>query len=456
MPSRSASRPASRPTSGPRPRAALATSYRIERTVLSNGLTVVLAPDRSAAVVGVAVYYDVGFRSEPEGRTGFAHLFEHMMFQGSASIGKMAHAHLVQGAGGTMNGSTHPDFTNYYEALPSNGLELALFLEADRMRSVALTEENLANQVAVVQNEIRVNVQNRPYGGFPWILLPSVAFDTFPNAHNGYGDFSELEAATLSDAQDFFDTYYAPGNAVLAIAGDLDPARTLALVESHFGDIPARKVPRRPDFSEPPLTAERWVTHDDPLAPTPALAAGWRAPDPAREADAYLATVVLAEALAEGDASRLRQRLVLSDRTAISVEAYLGPFGDPFEQRAPLLFTVTALHSEQVGARTVLDAIDAELARVATDGLAPGELSRVVARLSAQLLRRVDQVLGRTLALAMFEQVRGGADGVNTLPTRLAQVSAEDVRAAAARLTPDARAVLELRPGSVASEGSAA
>lgn len=418
----------------------------LEVATLRNGLRVVLAPDRSSAVVGVAVFYDVGFRSEPEGRTGFAHLFEHLMFQGSEHVGKMQHAHYVQGAGGTLNGSTHPDFTNYFEALPANALELALFLEADRMRSLVLSEENLANQVAVVENEIRVNVLNQPYGGFPWILLPPVAFDTFANAHNGYGDFAELEAATLEDARDFFERYYAPSNAVLALAGDLDADRALALVEKHFGDVPARPAPDHPDLREPEISGERRKEVVDRLAPTPALAVGWRAPDPDREPDEFLAAVVLAEALAEGDASRLRRRLVLDERLAVDVEAYLGLFGDPFEQRAPMLFTVTATHPREVDPDRVLAAIDDELRRVA-EGVEPGELARVVARLEAQLLRRLDHVMGRALQLGMFQLVRGDAAALDELFGRLRQVRGDDVAAAAAALRPDRRAILELRAG---------
>ena len=159
-----------------------------------------LAPDRSAPVVGVAVLYDVGIRSEPEGRTGFAHLFEHLMFQGSANLEKLEHFRYVQSSGGMFNGSTHFDYTNYFEALPSNALERGLFLEADRMRSPRITEENLANQIAVVKEEIRVNVLNRPYGGFPWLDLPPRLFDTFANSHNGYGGFVDLESATVDDA----------------------------------------------------------------------------------------------------------------------------------------------------------------------------------------------------------------------------------------------------------------
>ncbi|HEV7208490.1 MAG TPA: pitrilysin family protein [Mycobacteriales bacterium] len=432
------------------PARALTAAPPLTRISLGNGLRVVIAPDASAPVVGVAVYYDVGFRSEPEGRTGFAHLFEHMMFQGSARVAKMEHPRLVQGAGGSMNGSTHPDFTNYYQAVPSNALDLTLWLEADRMRSPALTAENLTNQIAVVQNEIRVNVLNRPYGGFPWIWLPPVAFDSFPNAHNGYGDFTELQASSVEDTRDFFRRFYAPGNAVLAIAGDCDPDQTVALVHRHFADIPARRTPKRPSFSEPPLRAERRAERTDAMATAPAAALGWRAPHPTKERDLHLATVVLAEVLAEGDASRLQQRLVLKDRIAISAEAYLGTFGDPFEQRDPALFTVTAVHPLAIDPELVIAAVQQEIDAIADNGVTDRELARVHARLRAQLLRQLDQVLPRTLQLAMFEQQRGRAELVWELPDLVAQVSAEQVRAAAARLTADARSVLLLRAGAAA------
>src|SRR5581483_2556875 len=212
---------------------------------------------------------------------------------------------------------------NYFEALPANALERGLFLEADRMRGPRITEENLANQLDVVKNEIRVNVLNAPYGGFPWIYLPPVLFDTFANAHNGYGGFEDLESATTDDAKDFFRRYYAPGNAVLAIGGDVDPDDVLALVEQHFGGIRKRAVPRRPSFAEPPLTAERRGTHADPHAPLPAVALGYRVPDPVHETDALLAHVLLTEVLGDGDASRLQRRLVQRDHLVTDVAAYL-------------------------------------------------------------------------------------------------------------------------------------
>ena len=430
------------------PRASLpAPSYPLVRKVLDNGLRVLLAPDRSSPVVAVAVYYDVGIRSEPEGRTGFAHLFEHLMFQGSANLEKLEHFRYVQASGGTFNGSTHLDYTNYFEVLPSNALSRGLFLEADRMRSPRITEDNLLNQIAVVKEEIRVNVLNRPYGGFPWLLLPPVLFDSFANAHNGYGDFVDLESATVSDAADFFDRYYGPANAVLCVAGDFHPDDVLALVEDHFGGIPARDVPARADFAEPDLDAERRKSLEDPLAPLPAVAAGWRVPDPVGDLAAYLPFVVLAEVLTDGDASRLEQRLVQRDRTVTQLAAYLGLMGDPFDARDPTALVLQAHHTAEAGADTVLDAATEEFERLADDGLQRGELDRVRARILAQLFREVDPVLGRTLSLASFELVHGRAGLLAELPARLGEVTDDQVRQAAARLRPERRAVLELTPG---------
>jgi predicted Zn-dependent peptidase len=406
-------------------------------------------PDRSSPVVAVAVYYDVGMRSEPEGRTGFAHLFEHLMFQGSENLPKTAHFTHVQGSGGILNGSTHVDYTNYYEVLPSSATELALFLEADRMRSPAITQENLENQVAVVQNEIRVNVQNRPYGGFPWLLMPPLLFDTFPNAHDGYGSFVDLEAATLDDAQSFFDRYYAPSNAVLTVVGDVDVDQVMGWVQEQFGDIPARATAPPPPFAEAPLTAERWGVVDDRLAPAPAVAMAWRVPDPA-DLPSYLPHVVLAEVLTDGDAARLQQRLLLKDRIATSVGGYVGVMGDPLDARDPTPLMLEVHHAPDVAVRTVVDTIDEEVERLATDGCDADEVARTVARMTARYLRDVDPVLGRATHASVFEQQRGRAELINEVPALLAEVTADQVVAAAATLRRDNRCVLELRPGGAA------
>jgi predicted Zn-dependent peptidase len=419
----------------------------LERFTLANGLRVVLAPDRSAPVVGVAVVYDVGIRSEPQGRTGFAHLFEHLMFQGSANLEKLAHFRHVQGSGGTFNGSTHLDYTDYYEMLPSNALERALFLEADRMRGPRLTEENLRNQVDVVKEEIRVNVLNRPYGGFPWLKLPPVLFETFPNAHDGYGSFDDLEAATVADAAEFFERYYAAGNAVLAVAGDLDVTRATELVERHFGDVPARPAPPRPSFTEPDLADERRQSYVDKLAPLPAFASAWRVPDPVTDFAAYLPYVVLAEVLTDGDASRLIKRLVLKDRLATSVGGYVSFMGEAFDVRDPTALLLQAHLPPGGSVDRVLAVADEEVDRVAQDGLEPGELDRTVARMSARVLREMDTILNRVLLHAVHEQQRGEPALAHELPSRLAEVTADQVQAAAATLAPRRRATVEVVPG---------
>jgi zinc protease len=420
-------------------------AIELTRFTLPNGLRVVLAPDPTAPVVGVSVHYDVGFRSEPEGRTGFAHLFEHLMFQGSESLEKLAHFRHVQSAGGTFNGSTHPDYTDYYEILPSAGLELALFLEADRMRAPKLTEENLRNQVDVVKEEIRLNVLNRPYGGFPWILLPPVLYRTFPNAHNGYGDFTELEQATLDDCAQFFDTYYAPANAVLTVAGDLDPNQARDLIERHFGDVPARPAPDRPSFGEPRPASELRDEHIDAHAPLPALAIGYRMPDPIDELDGYLANLVLSAVLAEGDGSRLQQRLVHREPLVTDVNAACGLFG-PFEARDPDTFTITAVHSADVAQARVLAAVDEELDKLATTPPSEQELAKVTARWVAGLHREHDRLISRTLAFGSFELLYGEPGLVNQLADRISAVTQDAVSAAAKALRPDSRAVLTVSP----------
>lgn len=442
--------PAPRPASATpaaAPSRASAPGPERHRLVLDNGLRVLLAPDRANPVLGVAVHVDVGFRSEPEGRTGFAHLFEHLMFQGSESLEKLAHFRHVQSSGGVFNGSTHQDYTDYFQILPAAALERALFLEADRLRAPMLTPENLRNQVDVVKEEIRLNVLNRPYGGFPWILLPPVLYDTFANAHNGYGDFTDLERSDVDDAAAFFDAYYAPGNAVLTLVGDFDVDEASRLVERHFGDIPARAVPPRPSFGEPAPDGERQESVVDPHAPLPALALGYRMPDPGTDLGGYLAHAVLASLLTDGEAARLTQRLVYDDGLVTDVSASAGLMGSPLDARDPDTFTVTAVHPEGVGARQVVDAVDAELATLAADGPATEELRRVTARWAGSLYREHDRLMNRMLALGSAELLHGRAELSDELPGAIAAVTPEAVARAAGALRPDARALLTLTPG---------
>jgi predicted Zn-dependent peptidase len=424
----------------------------VERFTLANGLRVVLGQDRSAPTVAITVNYDVGFRSEPEGRTGFAHLFEHLMFQGSANLEKGEADKLIEGNGGVMNGSTRSDYTNYISMLPANALELGLFLEADRMRSNRIDEENLQNQIDVVKEEIRVNVLNRPYGGFPWIDLPPIMFETFNNAHNGYGSFVDLESATVADAQDFFDTFYAPANAQLSVTGDFDIAKITQLIEKHFGDIKKRRAPKVPDVGEPLPTTERRAVQHDAMAPMPALAAGYRVPDPIKRLPDYLAAVVLTEVLTDGEGSRLHQRLVKQDRVASHIGGMVGTFGDPFDVRDPTMLQLLAYHPGAT-ADQVLRAVDEEVERLADEGIQQDEVDRVVTSLVSGHLRRLDNLLQRSMFLATLEQQRHRAELVNELPELLASVTTDAVLDAANRwLQPTTRAVLEVRPGTGADE----
>lgn len=421
-------------------------AYPVTRTTLDNGLRVVLSPDRGSGVVGVAVNVDVGFRSEPVGRTGFAHLFEHLMFQGSESLPKLEHFRVVQSSGGTFNGSTHFDYTEYHELLPAGALERGLFLEADRLRAPALTAENLANQVDVVSEEIRLNVLNRPYGGFPWIYLPPVLFDTFANSHNGYGDFADLGAATVDDCADFFERYYCPANAVLTVCGDIDVDEAIELIHRHFDDVPYRPAPARPDFSEPGPVSRREAEHIDAQAPSPALAVGWRLPDPVSDLRGYLAHLLLGAVLADGEAAPLQAELV--NRRALATSVWAGPgLMGPLDGRDPDVFVLGALHASDIHADQVIDAANAIVGEMAQDGPDSGQLQQARARFTATLLSECDSVIARTRNLGLFELLHGRAELVGELPALVGDVTADEVAAATAALDPGRCAVLRVVPG---------
>jgi predicted Zn-dependent peptidase len=419
----------------------------IQRFTLDNGLRVVLSPDTSAPAVGIAVYYDVGFRSEPEGRTGFAHLFEHLMFQGTVNLERGEADKLIESNGGQHNASTHPDFTAYIEQLPSNALELGLFIEASRMGGARFDDTSLRNQIDVVKEEIKVNVLNRPYGGFPWMILPGVMFETFNNAHNGYGSFVDIEAATVEDAADFFERYYAPGNAVLAVAGDFSVASATDLVENHFGPIRKRRVPRRPSLAEPPPGVERRAQHPDHLAPMSASVIAYRVPDPIKSFPEFLAASVLGDVLGEGEPSRLYQMLVKDRRIAVDVAVIIGPFGNPLEMRDPTMLQFIVFHPG-VPLDAVLEAVDSCVASVIADGVSASEVDRVVTSNASAHLRQLDNVLQRAMVMGLFEQQRGQAELVNTLPSLLGAVTPAAVQTAARRwLSGPGRAILEVVPG---------
>ena len=239
---------------------------------LDNGLTVIVSEDHSSPTVGVSVVYHVGMRLEPRNRTGFAHLFEHLMFEGTPNAGEGVFDRVITGGGGRNNGSTRPDFTNYIEVAPVSALEPILWLEADRMKTLDFNPATLKNQQDVVKEEIRVNVKNQPYGGFMWLDINQQAFQKWENNHDGYGSFQDLENASLQDVAAFHRDYYGPNNAVIAMAGDVTPSQGFALAEKYFGGIPARPTPKAPDYREGLNTQEKRITQSDALAQVPARA----------------------------------------------------------------------------------------------------------------------------------------------------------------------------------------
>lgn len=285
---------------------------------LSNGLRVVFSEDHNVPVVAVAILYDVGARNEKKGRSGFAHLFEHMMFEGSENVGKTEHFKYVESAGGSLNGSTHPDFTNYFEKLPSNQAELALWLESDRMRSLKLTPENFQNQLETVKEEKRLNYDNQPYVPAS-IKFDEMLFDNWVNGHPTIGYFEDLEASSLDDVRAFFKTYYAPNNAVLVMVGDFDSKEMRPKVEKYFGSIPSQEPPPKPEVAEGPQTKAKYAKVEDKHANLPAFWIGWRAPG-RREPDYYVLGVI-EKLLSAGESSRLYQRMVKGEKLALKADA---------------------------------------------------------------------------------------------------------------------------------------
>mgnify|MGYP001794737243 CR=1 FL=1 len=418
----------------------------IERHTLSNGLRVVLSPDRTVPTVAIAVYYDVGSRNEVPGRSGFAHLFEHMMFQGSANVGKAEHIALVTNRGGSMNGTTSEDRTNYFETLPSNELALGLWLEADRMRSLAITEENFENQRATVKEERRQRVDNQPYAASSLRINELAYGDYWPYAHSVIGDMRDLDAATLEDVQAFFDTYYKPNNAVLSLAGDFDSAEALAMVEQYFGEIPGGEVPAFAPEPLQPQTAERSEVMPDALAELPAFHMAYHIPS-SREEDHY-ALELLGLVLGDGESSRLYQELVKEREICQAV--YVGTD----DRRGPDLFSFygqMAAGHEPAEAR---ERIVAALESVASNGIAGRELEKAHNRVRSYFLFGMQTNLRRAQVLAEFQLYHGDATLVRSELARYLAVTAADVQRVAGQYFPATnRTVLDVVPTEGAEEG---
>lgn len=324
---------------------------------LGNGLKVVLSQDKTAPIITVGVYYNIGFRIEPKDRTGFAHLFEHMMFQGSKNLGKMEFIKLVQQNGGVLNGSTRFDFTNYYEVMPSHKLETALWAEADRMKGLAVTQDNLVNQQGVVKNEVKVNVLNQPYGGFPWLDMPQYANENWYNAHNFYGDLADLDSAKLEDVANFFKTYYSPNNAVIVVVGDFETADAKKWIAKYFTDIPSVTIPKLGDISEPRQEKEKRFVKEDKLANKPAIGIAYKMPE--KQTPEYYAMGLIDQMLAKGNDSKLYQALVQEKGYTSTVSGGINYLlGNMFDYNGPMLWMSSLIHDSTVKADDIIKEYD--------------------------------------------------------------------------------------------------
>lgn len=441
-------------TSAPAPASGLV-DVRYQR--LDNGLRVVLAPDSSVPTVTIGVYYNIGFRIEPKGQTGFAHLFEHLMFQGSANLPKGAFDDLVSGNGGKLNGSTRFDYTNYYQVVPSHLAEAVVWAEADRMRGLAITEENLQNQKDVVKNEVKVNVLNQPYGGFIWLDMPQYAFSNFYNAHNFYGDLDDIDAATLDQALTFHDRYYPPNNAVIVLAGDVDADQALGWVQRYFGSIAARDTGPLPDLTEPPQSVEKMASRIDPLAPRPGLAFAYRVPE--RGSADYFAFGILEDLLVGSDDAHLIRSLVRGKGYTSGVSGGINALlGNQFDYNGPMLMTFGLIHDPGVSTAQIMAEVDAVMLDLQTELVPQADIDRVITGLRSSLYDVVASPtrFGLVDLLASFALFDDDPARINDITQKFAAVTPEQVRDVARRyLVPSQRTVLELKPGSAAPEPAA-
>ena len=422
---------------------------------LDNGLTVVVSEDRTSPTIGVSVVYHVGMRLEPKGRTGFAHLFEHLMFQGTPEAPKGVFDRVISGGGGFNNGSTRGDYTNYIETAPVSALEPILWLEADRMKTLDFSAENLKNQQDVVKEEIRVNVQNRPYGLFFWDGLNALAFSKWENNHDGYGSFTDLENAKLDDVRAFHRDFYGPNNAVIAIAGDVEADAVFALAEKYFGGIARRAVPTGTDVDEPLNTKEKREKQTDALAQVPAFAAGWKMP--ARGSADHAPMAVLAQVLVGDTASRLYQGLVKGREQVLNIDGGLNwPLGDAWDYDGPTQFVLFGLYKPNASMDAILVAIDEEIARVAKDGVDAATLARVKTKMIADYYNGLDAFISRADALAKAQVLWGDATVVNRVPGWIDAVASDDIRRVAAKyLVAANRVAIDRVPAAVAAPSAA-
>ena len=414
-------------------------------TKLKNGLRVIISEDRSAPVVAVAVNYNVGSRDERKGRTGFAHLFEHMMFKGSENVGALEHPYLIFSNGGSMNGTTNKDRTLYFEILPANQLDLALFLEADRMRSLDITAANLDNQRNAVQEERRLGVDNQPYGK-TFEVRDELAYENFAYEHSVIGSMADLGAATVDDVASFFKTYYAPNNAVVSIVGDVDAKVTLEKARKYFEVLPSQAPPPKVDMTEPDQKEERRTTLEDPLARLSRIDMVYKIP-PSSHAD-FDSLQVLASILASGRSSRFFESIVRDKQLTTGVGASAG------ENRGPGLFTIVSNANPGKAIADLEAAIDAEVERIKTAPVQSWEMEKARNIARSQLVNNLGSALNRAITLGEDALFYDQPDRINTTADRIAKVTPADVqRVAKQYLVKTGRTVVITVPKAAPAKG---
>ena len=413
---------------------------------LNNGLRVILAEDHSAPTYSICVTYNVGSRDERQGRTGFAHLFEHMLFQGSENVGKGEHFILVQNNGGSANGTTNAERTNYFETLPANQLELGIFLEADRMRALNITQANLDNQRQTVQEERRQSFDNRPYGR-TYEAVIEAAYVNFAYQHSVIGSMEDLNGATVQDAVDFFRIYYAPNNAVLSLVGDFEMNAALDLIKKYFEGIPAQPVPPIPDVNEPEQKTERRKVIEDAFAQAPRLDIVYKIP-PGDTPDWY-ALSVLGQVLSGGVSSRLYQKLIKDKELALSASA------GPDERRGPSLFWFSITARPGIDLAALEKLIYEDIARLENEEIADWELSKVQMQLRRQRAQQHYSTRSRANAFGHYAVYYNDPQLINTLQQKYSQVTKGDLQRVARRYFQETqRTVVTTMPKPVAAKGA--
>jgi zinc protease len=418
----------------------------IEKYALKNGMRVILSRDNAVPVVTIYMIYDVGARVEEKGRTGFAHLFEHMMFEGSANAPKGMHFKTVESNGGTLNGSTHPDYTDYFEVLPSNKLAVGLWLESDRMRSLSITKENLDNQKEAVKQERRLSFDNRPYQTAIVDRWPELAFQNWQNSHSLIGSFEDLNASSVEDVAKFFKTYYAPDNAALVIVGDIQIPEAKKLIEEYFGDIPPQPKPAKPDLSEPATPTSRSDVYHDPHARVPAVVVGF--PGPVRRSPDYYALAMLDILFTGGPSSRFQLNLIKGKESLIQYQAEMGwPFCSSTDYKNPGDYSMFLLFKPNFTPQQIIDQAQEEIAKIQKDGVDAKELERARTLLRSERITALQSSLHRAELLGKYEILDGAPELINTDLAKFLAVTPAEIQAVAKKyLTPERRTVLQILP----------